>query len=113
MRYLIILLALAGCATPETPQQAVFAAKSGYATALTAAVAYKALSDCSRAPPPCSDYAVIVQLRKADDVAAAALDAAESAVRTPGFGESVIASAVGSAKAALAAFLSITSTLSR
>lgn len=111
MKYLILVLALAGCATPDTPSQAVFQAKSSYAVALTAAVAYKRLPDCSGAPLPCSDRVVVAQIQKADNVAAAALDAAESAVRSPGFGESIVASAVGSAKAALAAFLSITATL--
>ena len=114
---MILVLALAltpaihGCATPESPQQAVFQAKSSYAVALTAAVAYKRLPDCVGAPQPCSSAPVVSQLQKADNVAASALDAAESAVRTPGFGESIVASAVGSAKAALAAFLSITATL--
>ena len=108
----MVALVLPGCATtPETPQQAVFAAKAGYATALTAAVAYKNLPDCAKAPAPCSDRVMVAQVRKADDVAIAALDASESAVRTPGFGESIVASAVAAAKAALAAFLSITATI--
>lgn len=113
MKYLILIFALllTGCATPESPSQAVYTTKSSYAVALTAAVAYKHLPDCSSAPLPCSDKAVVTQLQKADNVAAAALDAAETAVRTQGFGESIVASAVGSAKAALSAFLSITATL--
>jgi len=111
MKYLAILVLLAGCATPESPSQSVFQAKSAYSVALTAAVAYKHLPDCTKAPQPCSDKAVISQLKKADDVAAAALDAAESAVRSPGFGADILATAVASAKSALAAFLSITSTI--
>lgn len=108
---IVAVLLLSGCATPETPQQAVFQAKSSYAVALTAAVAYKRLPDCSRAPQPCSDKAVVVQLQKADNVASTALDAAETAARSPGFGQDIVSTAVGSAKAALSAFLSITSTL--
>ncbi len=111
MRYALILLFLAGCATPESPQQSVFQAKSGYAVALTAAVAYKRLPDCTRAPQPCSDKAVVAQLQRADTVASTALDSAENAVRTPGFGQSVVSSAVTAAQAALQAFTSITATL--
>lgn len=115
MRYLASLLLagvlLAACATPESPQQSVFQAKSGYAVALTAAVAYKRLPDCVRAPQPCHDAKVLAQLQKADTVASTALDSAENAVRTPGFGSSVISSAVAAAQAALSAFTSITTTL--
>lgn len=111
MKYLLIVLLLAGCATPESPQQSVFQAKSAYAVALTAAVAYKRLPDCARAAQPCSDKAVVAQLQKADTVASTALDSAEHAVRTPGFGQNVVSSAVAAAQAALQAFTSITATL--
>lgn len=108
---LVLVLVMAGCAAPQSPQQSVFQAKSGYAVALTAAVTYKRLPDCTKAPQPCSDKAVVAQLQKADNVAATALDSAESAVRTPGFGKDVVNSAIAAANAALAAFTSITSTL--
>lgn len=104
-----LVFILAGCATPESPQQAVFQAKVGYAVALSAAVAYNNLPRCGE--PPCSDPAIVAQLRRADNTAIAALDASEAAVRTPGFGESLVTSAVAAAKAALAAFVSITSSL--
>lgn len=97
--------------TTQTPQQTIFEAKSGYAVALTAAVAYKRLPNCKAAKPPCSDSAIVAQLQKADTVAASALDAAEAAARTPGFGDSVVASSATAAQAALRAFVSITSTL--
>jgi hypothetical protein len=105
-------VALAGCSTtgalPETPQQAVFAAKSTYSTALTAAVAYKRLPACSAAvKPPCSDPAMVAQLQKADNVAAAALDAAEAAARTPQIGQSAAARAVQAAQASLAALTTL------
>lgn len=102
------VLALAACATPQSPAESVFQAKTAHAVALRSAVAYRELPRCNPAPQPCHDPAVVQQLQKADRTADAALDAAEAAVRTPGFGESVIASAVASAKAALAAFTSIT-----
>jgi hypothetical protein len=107
----VIALAIAGCATPQSSQQSVFQAKTAYAVALTTAVAYKRLPDCATRPQPCSDKAVVAQLQKADTVAATALDAAETAVRTPGFGESVIRSSVTAARAGLDAFLSIVNTL--
>jgi len=117
--FLIVLFALAavGCAAPSAGsgpsyQQGVFQAKTQYSAALTAAVAYKRLPTCTATVPlPCSQPAVIAQLQKADNVAAQALDAAEVAVRTPGFGASVVSSAVAAANAAMQAFVSITTTL--
>jgi hypothetical protein len=106
---------LAGCAggpIGQTPAQAVFAAKGTYNTALSAAVAYKRLPACSAVvKQPCSDKAVLAQLQKADNVAAAALDSAESAVRTPGFGKDAAQSAITAANAAVQALASITATL--
>jgi hypothetical protein len=105
---------LVGCAgvSPETPQQAVFSVKSGYATALTAAVAYKRLPACAEPKRlPCADGKVLEQIRKADNVAAGALDAAETAVRTPGFGKDAVSSALAAARAALGALVSITATI--
>jgi uncharacterized protein YcfL len=101
---------LAGCASTtgststSSPQQIVFAAKSGYATALTAAVAYKRLPACATpAVLPCSDQTIVAQMQKADNVAAASLDAAESAVRTPAVSASARDRAIAAANAALAA----------
>lgn len=114
MKKLLIVAALllSACATPQSPQQAVFQAKSSYEVALTAAVAYRRLPACAvPVRQPCSDKAVVAQVQRADKVAFDALGAAESAVRTPGFGDSVISSAVTAAQAALNAFVSITSTL--
>lgn len=117
-RYLSLALAaslVAGCAsTPggsastDSPQRVVFAAKSGYATALTAAVAYKRLPGCApTVPQPCSDAGIVAQLQKADNVAAASLDAAEAAVRTPQIGASAVDRAVATANAALSALTAI------
>lgn len=114
---LMLAASLAACANmpggaPETPEQAVFAAKSTYATALTAAVAYKRLPACSATRPmPCSEPALVAQLQKADNVAAAALDAAEAAARTPRVGSTVTAKAVQAAQASLAAMTSLVASL--
>lgn len=106
-----------GCATTSTigqsPQKIVFSAKEGYAIALVGAVEYKKLPACTTPPTTviCHDPAILAQLQKADDVTAVALDSAESAVRTPGIGDSAINFAVAAGKAALDAFTSITSKL--
>lgn len=105
---------LGACAGPQTPQQAVFQTKSAYEVGLTTAVAYKRLPVCQEGasgPQLCSKKTVVTQLQKADDVAAKALDAAENTVRTPGFGESIVQSAVTAARAALDAFVAIVNTL--
>lgn len=107
--FMLCAAALGACATPsDTPQQVVFAAKEGYATALTAAVAYKHLPVCTDAvKAPCSKPEIVRQLQKADTVASGALDAAETAVRTPGFGTNLVSSAIAAASAAVGAFTSI------
>lgn len=113
---LAVAFAMAGCAVgtgqPQSPQTAVFAVRTSYAAALTAAVAYKRLPVCGTPVVlPCSDPKVVTQLQKADDVASTALDSAENAVRTPGFGKDIANSALTAANAALQAFLTITATL--
>jgi hypothetical protein len=95
-----------GCATtaPSTPAQTVFAAKSAYAAVLTAAVSYESLQRCAPAvPKPCSDPALVAQIRRADDVAKLALDTAEAAVRTPAVGADARSKAIDTASRALAA----------
>lgn len=113
MRYLLVIatLFLASCAVPKSPAEVVFQAKVAHAVALRTAVAYRELPKCNPAPQPCHEPAVVTQLQKSDKVADAALDAAENAVRTPGFGENVVNSAVKAAQEALNAFISIVNTL--
>lgn len=109
-----LAVALAGCASgpPATPEAAVFAAKSSYEVALTAAVAYKRLPVCSATVKmPCSEPALVAQLQKADITASAALDAAETAARTPRVGTTATEKALDAARAALAAFSSLVATL--
>ncbi len=118
MKHLAVILALSlsACGTivsPQSPAQGVFAAKAAYASALTVAVAYKQLPSCAPAnhPPVCSDAATVKSLQDRDDIAAPALDAAERAVRTPGFGQSALQTFVISANNAVSAMTAITSTL--
>ncbi len=114
MRMLLatIVIVLAGYATSHNPEQAVFQMRTDQNVGLRAAVEYKRLKPCATpAVQPCSDKAIVGQLQKADEVSDKALGAAESAVRTPGFGQSIVDSAVTAAQAALAAFQSIVATL--
>jgi hypothetical protein len=76
-------------------------------------VAYKRLPDCATAKLPCSDKAVVAQIQKADNVTAAALDAAESVVRSKSFGQNVLDSAITAANSALAAFVALTGGLAK
>ncbi len=110
---LALLIALAGCASaPQSPEQVVFQARTAQNVALRAAVAYRELKPCLPVKvQPCSEKAVVTQLQLADRVSDQALGAAETAVRTPGFGASIVSSAVTAATAALAAFQSIVATL--
>lgn len=109
----LLLLALAGCATPQDPAQTVFQARTAQNVALRSAVTYKELTPCQTPPKqPCSDKAVVAQLQKADEVSDKALSAAESAVRSK-MDSGVISSAVEAAKAALSAFQSIVSAYGR
>lgn len=117
MKHLILAfaLALAGCAgipgagTPEQAQRTAFAAKSAYVVALEEAVKYKRRPACP-AVQPCADPAIVAQLQKADTVAAAAVDAAESAARTATVGATARDRAIQAASAALAAFSALLST---
>lgn len=102
-----------GCSTaPTTPAQSVYQVQGSYAAALQIAVTYKQLPSCAKpaAPVLCADGSVVGKLQKADDVAYAALTAAQNIVRTPGAGANV-QTAITAAQQATAAFASITATL--
>lgn len=104
-----VLTLVASCASaPQSPQQAVFAAKQDYAVALTAAVAYKRLPPCPTATKLCKDPKVVAQLQKIDDASAALLDGAEVTVRAGGGN---VAMALQAATQAVSAFTTITKTL--
>lgn len=104
----LISIALAGfltaCGAPgqsgsPSPAQSVLAAKTAYTGALVVAVRYNQIPRCGRpaSPPICSDEGVVLQLRRADAVAGAALDGAEAIVRTPGIDSSIAVAAAKSA----------------
>lgn len=96
----------------ESPAQAIFAVKSGYATALKAAVAYKELLKCSEVLKiVCSDPKVVAQIQKADLVAFQAISTAQAAADT--LGGPAAQSAVGAARAALTALTTLISTGAR
>lgn len=103
-----LFLALGACQTtggsqPTDPASVVFSAKTSYAAALSVAVRYANLPRCGKptSPPICSDPSVVLQLRKADEVASVALDQAEAMVRTPNVNPGLAATAVQSAVGAV------------
>lgn len=105
-------IASAGLITSADAQRMVFATKSAYATALTAAVAYKRLPVCSgTVSAPCSNSEVVTQIQKADNVTAAALDAAEAAVRTTAITGDARNAAITTATAALSALQSLVASI--
>lgn len=113
-----ILLMGAGCNT-TTPQvvdhasaeRAVFQAEQDYTIALRIAEAYVKLPLCDKSQPPCAMLTVVRQVQKAQPVARQALDAAEQAVRTPGFGDDVVNTAVVAGQSAMKAFVTLTASL--
>jgi hypothetical protein len=110
---LLPLVFLIACATPQTenPGQIVYQIQSGYAVALKTELAYSNLPDCSTGIKLCSKKDVIRQVQKADDLAWDAIQAAQTAVRTPGFGDSGVTTTIASARALTDAFIGITNTL--
>lgn len=102
-------------ACAQTPQQVVFQAKETYVGAGTVFIAYGSQPRCgspgAKEPPLCSSQAIVDAGKKADNVAVTALDSAETAVRTPGFTESMVTAAAASARAAVDAFVAITTNL--
>ncbi len=114
LAFAALLLALGGCASSlavsGTPQQRVYALKADYATLLTGIAAYEKLPRCLAGQTfmadSCSDPAAVDQIRKADDTADAAADAAETIVRTQGSGDAVT-KALSAAQVALDALQAI------
>lgn len=111
MRPILIVAAMAGFLTacagsgspPPSAASDVYSAKAAYGAALTLAVGYNGLPRCGAptSPPLCSQASVVLQLRKADQVASLALDQAELVVRNPLSSASLIAAAVQSATGAV------------
>ncbi len=111
--FLIIPLILMACTTPQTPAQTIYLVESDYAAALKVELAYSDLPRCDQPTSPvlCSKVSVIKIVQKADNTAWAAIQEAQTAVRTPGYGENKMTTAISSAKALVKSFVSITSTL--
>jgi hypothetical protein len=110
---LVATLSGFGCSTtPTTPAQSVYQVQGTYAAALQVAVTYKQLPSCAQPGHPvlCAQPAVVQKLQKADDVAYAALTAAQNTVRTPGAGVNV-QTALVAAQQAVNAFAAITATI--
>ncbi len=109
----VVMLALAACAVPESPAQTIYLVQSDYAAALKVELAYSNLPRCHlpAAPKICSDVEVIQKLQRADDLAWIAIKQAQTAVRTPGYGEGKVITALASAKALTRAFVDITAKL--
>lgn len=107
---LTLVASCAGVTAPQSPAQAVFAAKQSYAVALTAAVAYKRLPPCPTVSNVCSDPAIVSQLQKIDTASSALLDGAEATVRAGGGN---VQMAITAAEQAVSAFTTITATLGK
>jgi starvation-inducible outer membrane lipoprotein len=103
---LALIFGLTACGgMPQNQQQTVFEIKSSYGVALNVAANYAELPACTASRgQPCSDPQAVAQLKKAEPAARATLDAAENAVRTPGFGNNVVNSSITAAREALKAF---------
>lgn len=105
-------LALTGCGTkPSNPQQAVFEVTQSYELALSVAVAYDALPDCTPGMTVCSTRPVRQQLKDAKDKASPAILAAQNAVRDPNFNASTSDAVLIAAQQAVEALAAITATL--
>lgn len=96
-----------GLPEPQTPQQAVYAAKVTFAGTLVLANEYKELPPCPTVLI-CSDEGAVTKLRLAGNAAKTTLDAAENTVRDPNFKGSKTDAAVVAATQAVSAFAQIT-----
>ncbi len=103
------VLLLTACASGGTPKQTVFEIETGYKDALQVAATYDSLPSCTlKTTVICSDTAVAKKIKAAKDVAQAAIDNAEAAVRDPMFDASQVSALVTAAKYAEEALVAIT-----
>lgn len=98
-------------AVPQNPQQAVIVLKYTLLASLSIIEDYKALPVCGGAALLCRTPSVESKLVAAANSAAQALDVAEKAVRTPGFGVDAMATAQASAVAAINSLTLLTNSL--
>ena len=109
------LLLLAACASTvpnQSPASRVFAVQADYTLLVAAAARYNELPRCERsdAPALCSKAAAVIEIRKADAVAAAALRTAQDVVSTPGYDQVTASSALAAALRAVTALQAILAT---
>ena len=108
----LTILFLAACATPQTPQQAVYQAQTSYNAAATIAIQYIKLPKCKPASTKlCSKPEVVMKVKKADIFAYNAIKEAQEAVRNPAFTKSTVSMVAISATSAVDAFVKITKDL--
>lgn len=111
---IVMLVALAACVSPKSPAQAVYQVKGDYAAALSVETHYDNLPTCgtlASTPLLCKNLATAKMVRQVDDTAYDAIEAAETAVRTPGYGTDKVTTALATATSAVAAFTNIVATL--
>lgn len=96
---------------PQSPQQAVFAAKYSLLAALTVVADYRKLPVCAEGLILCKTSAIEKRLQALSNGAATALDDAEKAVRTSNFGSDALTTITTSATLAVKALTTITDTL--
>lgn len=102
----LLLLLVSACGL--TPQEKVYAAGVGYQTAGPPFLTYANLPRCSATrPQPCSDQAVIDEVKRADNVVYVALEQAKAVVVDPTKTESVAAAAASAVEYALSVFTSV------
>lgn len=109
----LLLLLLIGCTHPESSAQTVYLIQSDYAIGLKAELAYSNLPRCGKptSPPVCSKADTIKKVQNADNYAWIAIQEAQVAVRTSGYGLSKITTTIASAKALTDVFVSIATSL--
>lgn len=104
---------IAACAqfgSPQTAQQKVFAAGTVYETAVKAALVYVNLPRCvTPKAQPCSEPGVVDEIKKADNVAFAALTQAKAVVTDPTKTATVANAAAASVESALVVFNAVLS----
>jgi hypothetical protein len=111
--FVVLVLFLTACSTlsPSTTadaQKTVYTLRATYAASLAAATVYARLPRCTVAPAPCSDPAVLSQMKAADLAADTATSSAENAVRNMSSNQSVVSAAVQTAQTAVTTFSALT-----
>lgn len=109
----VSVLYLTACVSPKSAAQAIYQIEGDYSAALSLENNYDRLPTCGSpaAPIVCKTLKTAKLVRQIDDTAWDAIHAAQTAVRTPGFGKDQTMTAVATATSAVAAFTNIVATL--